>query len=74
MSQEILEALQAEKEKIEEAIAALEGGTKRKKGKSLGRPKGSKNGRRMSNAAKKRLSIAAKKRWIEAKKAGKTTL
>ena len=63
----LLSELRAERERINQAIAAIEAlGTKRSAGKSQ---LGVKPVRRMSAAARKRISEAAKKRWAERKKA-----
>jgi len=73
--QNILGDLKAERERIERAIAALEGlGSHRRRG----RPVGSKNvakapRRHMSAAARKRISEMMKQRWAERKKKAKSS-
>lgn len=68
--QQILADLRSERERIDAAIRALEGG---KTGRGPGRPAGSGNygGRKrrtMSAAARKRISEMMKLRWAERKK------
>ena len=68
----IVNQLKQERDRLDRAIAALEGGT----GRRRGRPPGSHNagtaGRRhMSAAARKKISEQMKKRWAERKKAMK---
>jgi len=73
--QNILGDLRAERDRIERAIAALEGlGSARRRG----RPAGSKNvakspRRHMSAAARKRISEMMKQRWAERKKKAKSS-
>jgi hypothetical protein len=72
--QQILADLKSERERIDAAIRALEGG---KTGRGPGRPAGSGNygGRKrriMSAAARKRISEMMKLRWAERKKKGKS--
>ncbi|HWZ43069.1 MAG TPA: hypothetical protein VNW97_06315 [Candidatus Saccharimonadales bacterium] len=55
--QQIISVLRDERDRLEEAISALEG-----TGARRGR-------RRLSAASKKRISIMMKKRWAERKKA-----
>jgi hypothetical protein len=68
--QQILEDLRSERDRIEGAIRALEGGGK--SGRGPGRPVGSGRGRgkrrTMSPAARKRISEMMKLRWAERKK------
>lgn len=75
-TQSILNELEAERERLSRAIAALQAGRQR-----LGRPKASntvKNGRkgarRLSAAARRRIAMAAKARWAKAKAAGRKRL
>lgn len=75
-TQSILNELEAERERLDRAIAALQGSPKR-----LRRLKGSttsNNGRRgprrLSAAARRKIAIAAKARWAKAKAAGKKRL
>jgi hypothetical protein len=62
----IIQELEAEHDRLNAAIAALQGSGN---GRRTGRPK-----RHMSEAAKHRQSLAAKRRWKAAKKAGKNRL
>jgi hypothetical protein len=78
----ILSDLKAERDRLDRAIAALEGsagGATRAgaTGRRRGRPAGSGNGRRgrrgprvMSADARRRISEAMRKRWAERKKRG----
>jgi hypothetical protein len=75
----IVQALKQEKQRIEIAISALEGvtrkatkGGRRQAGQETGNRRRKK--RRMSAESRKRISEAAKARWAKAKKAGKNTL
>jgi hypothetical protein len=64
--QQIVTDLRNERDRIEAAIRALEGG---KTGRGPGRPVGSgKKRRTMSPAARKRISEMMKIRWAERKK------
>jgi len=58
-TERIIEELEAERSRLETAIAALQGGNGRK-----GR-------KRLSPAARKRISEGMKKRWAARKRAGK---
>jgi len=77
-TQQIVAALREERDRLEQAIAALEGGggrgrRGRRPGPVPGVP-GRKRGRRrrrLSAAAKQRISEMMKKRWAERKKAGR---
>ena len=65
----ILSDLKSERERIDSAIRALEGG---RVGRRPGRPVGSGRKRRtMSAAARKRISEMMKLRWAERKKKAK---
>ena len=66
--QQILSDLKNERDRIEAAIRALEGG---RTGRGPGRPPGGKR-RTMSAAARKRISEMMKLRWAERKKKSKT--
>jgi len=64
--QQILSDLRSERDRIDAAIRALEGG---RRGRGPGRPAGSGRKRRtMSTAARKRISEMMKLRWAERKK------
>ena len=68
---QILSDLRNERDRIDAAISALEGG---KKKRGPGRPAGSgKKRRTMSPAARKRISEMMKLRWAERKKKAKTS-
>jgi predicted nucleic acid-binding protein len=70
----IVEALRNEKQRIENAISALEGiSTNRRTTAKVANGRRKKS-RTLSAAAKKRISEAAKARWAKAKKAGKNSL
>ena len=73
--QQIVSALEDERDRLEQAIAALEGGDGRKRGASLAflayRRRGRRGRRRLSAAAKRRISEMMKKRWAERKRAAK---
>jgi exonuclease VII small subunit len=62
--QTIIARLEAKRDRLDSAIAALKG-SKPGKATSNGR-----RGRHLSAAAKKRISIAQKKRWAARKRAG----
>jgi hypothetical protein len=74
--QQIVSALRDERDRLEQAIAALEGGDGRRRGPGVAFLASGKRGRRgrrrLSAAAKKRISEMMKKRWAERKKAAKT--
>jgi len=55
----IVEALEAERNRLDQAIAALRGTSTGKRGKRRGRKPGS----RLSAAARRKISLAAKRRW-----------
>jgi len=63
----VLSELRQERERISQAIAAIE--ALGKQSKAAGKTAGLKPARTMSAAARKRISEAAKKRWAERKKA-----
>lgn len=74
----ILNAMKQERDRINAAIQALEGGGggRGRRGPRpgvVGRPKG-RGRRRLSAAARRRISEAAKARWARAKKAGRNSL
>jgi len=74
-TQQIISALRDERDRLEQAIAALEGGNGRKRGRpagSTGNGRRKRRGRRrLSAAAKRRISEMMKKRWAERKRAAK---
>ena len=70
----ILNAMKQERDRINAAIHALEGGAPRgRRPGPVGRPK-RRGRRRLSAAARRRISEAAKARWARAKKAGRNSL
>ncbi len=61
---QILDDLKAQRERIDQAIAALQGSSIRRRGRPRSAPaKVFQPKRRMSAAAKKKISEANKKRW-----------
>lgn len=58
---EIVRDLEAERDRLTQAIAALRSGTKRR-----GRPPGRR--RQLSEEARRRISLGMKRRWAERKK------
>jgi hypothetical protein len=61
----IVTELKKERDRLDRAIAALDGGSKAVAIKSVGRPATSKRGSRLTPAGRKRLSEMMKKRWAE---------
>ncbi len=76
-TQQIIAALRDEKDRLEQAISALEGvGGRGRRGRRpgpvpAGPGRGRRRRRRLSAAAKQRISEMMKKRWAERKKAAK---
>jgi hypothetical protein len=68
---EIIGELEAERDRLNQAISALRG-SRNTRMTASGGSNGSK--RRMSAEMKRKLSLAAKARWAKAKKAGKNAL
>jgi len=71
-TQAIISELEAERERLDKAIQALDG-----RGRGPGRPKiaNGRGGRRhLSAAARQKIAMAAKRRWAKAKAAGKNSL
>jgi hypothetical protein len=66
--EQILSDLRSERDRIDAAISALEGGRTRR---GPGRPAGSGKKRTMSAAARKRISEMMKIRWAERKRKAK---
>lgn len=75
-TQSIIAELEAERNRLDEAIAALQGGRRRPGRPPMRAPStGARRGpRRLSAAARRKISEAAKKRWAKAKAAGRNTL
>ena len=72
--QNILGDLKRERERIDRAIAALEGlGSARRRGRPVGSKSAAKRPRRhMSAAARRRISEMMKQRWAERKRKAKS--
>jgi len=78
---DIVKELKQQRDRLDAAIAALEGGRgsrkaangRRKTGPRAVKGRG-KGNRRLSAAARKKISEAAKARWAKAKKAGRNSL
>jgi hypothetical protein len=68
-TQQIIAELEAEKDRLEQAISALQGSIQGRRGPGRGR--GRRGRRHLSPAAKRRISEMMKKRWAERKKAMK---
>lgn len=73
-TQSILAELRDERDRLDQAIAALEGGNGRRRGRKPGSlsgngRRGRRGRRRLSAAAKKRISEMMKLRWAERKRA-----
>ena len=68
-TQQIISELEAERDRLEQAISALRGSMGRRVGAGFGR--GRRGRRRLSAAAKRRISEMMKKRWAERKRAAK---
>jgi len=69
-TQQIISELEAERDRLEQAISALRGSiTGRRTTAGFGR--GRRGRRRLSAAAKRRISEMMKKRWAERKRAAK---
>ncbi len=67
----ILAELRAERQRIDSAIAALEGGGRSSAGRGPGIGRKRRGPRKMSAEARKRISDAQKARWAKVKKASK---
>ena len=67
-TQQIITALESERDRLEQAISALRGSLN---GRGVGAGRGRRGRRRLSAAAKRRISEMMKKRWAERKKAMK---
>lgn len=65
-TEQIIDALKAERQRIDRAIAVLEGSSRAARG-GLGR----RGPRHMSAEARKRISEAQKRRWAEQRKKAK---
>lgn len=67
-TQQIIAELEAERDRLEQAISALRGSLA---GRRAGPGRGRRGRRRLSTAAKRRISEMMKKRWAERKRAMK---
>ena len=70
-TERILEALRDERDRLDRAIAVLQGGSRSSAGRSRASGKKRRGPRRMSAEARRRISEAQKKRWEKVKKAAK---
>ncbi len=66
-TQQIISELEAERDRLDQAISALRGSMRGRRGPMAGR----RGRRRLSAAAKRRISEMMKKRWAERKRAMK---
>jgi hypothetical protein len=67
---QILEELEAQRDRLDSAIAALQGNRRNTgRGKVTATPTNGRKGRHMSAAARKKISDAQKARWAKQKKA-----
>jgi hypothetical protein len=69
-TQQIISELEAERDRLDQAISALRGSMGRRVG-AAGLGRGRRGRRRLSAAAKRRISEMMKKRWAERKRAAK---
>jgi len=69
--EKILTELKTQRDRLTQAIAALEGATATKRRRTKRQTTGKRNRRRMSAATRKRLSEAKRKWWAERKKKAK---
>jgi hypothetical protein len=69
-TQQIISELEAERDRLDQAISALRGSMRGRRGPGPGR--GRRGRRHLSAAAKRRISEMMKKRWAERKKAMKS--
>jgi hypothetical protein len=71
-TQQIINELEAERDRLEQAISALRGSMGGgRRSVSAGPGRGRRGRRRLSAAAKRRISEMMKKRWAERKRAAK---
>jgi hypothetical protein len=70
-TQQIISELEAERNRLEEAISALRGSLGGRRGYAVAGRGGRRGRRHLSAAAKKRISEQMKKRWAERKRAMK---
>jgi len=70
-TQQIVSELEAERDRLEQAISALRGSMSGRRGLAGIAGRGRRGRRHLSAAAKKRISEMMKKRWAERKRAAK---
>jgi hypothetical protein len=71
-TQQIINELEAERDRLEQAISALRGSMSgRRGGGAVALGRGRRGRRKLSAAAKRRISEMMKKRWAERKRAAK---
>jgi hypothetical protein len=70
-TQQIISELEAERDRLEQAISALRGSLSGSRGAGAAAGPGRRGRRHLSAAAKRRISEMMKKRWAERKKAMK---
>jgi len=70
-TQQIITELEAERDRLDQAISALRGSLSGRRGGVAVVGKGRRGRRRLSAAAKRRISEMMKKRWAERKRAAK---
>jgi hypothetical protein len=70
-TEQIISELEAERDRLEQAISALRGSMGGRRSVSAGPGRGRRGRRRLSAAAKRRISEMMKKRWAERKRAAK---
>jgi hypothetical protein len=74
-TQQIINELEAERDRLEQAISALRGSMSGRRGGGVSavaaQGRGRRGRRRLSAAAKRRISEMMKKRWAERKRAAK---
>ena len=75
-TQAIIAELEAERARLTQAIAALQGDQRRRgrPARTTYAPNGRRGQRRLSAAARKKIAEAAKRRWAKAKAAGRSSL
>lgn len=70
-TQQIISELEAERDRLEQAISALRGSMSGRRSVGAGPGRGRRGRRHLSAAAKRRISEMMKKRWAERKRAAK---
>jgi len=72
--EELISALESQRDRINRAIEALHGNHRRPARPKATGENARRGRRRFSAEARKKLAIAARRRWAKAKAAGKSTL